>query len=75
MEVQELAEPLAKAGALYTTHMRAEFDAILDAINEPYGVGRHAHAPVVISHLKCAGPSNWVRSTEVLKSLKSVRNG
>ncbi|WP_250471201.1 D-aminoacylase [Caballeronia sp. GAFFF1] len=74
-EVQALAEPLAKAGALYTTHMRTEFDAILDAMDEAYRVGRHARVPVVISHLKCAGPSNWGRSVEVLKSIETVREG
>ncbi|WP_250498994.1 D-aminoacylase [Caballeronia sp. GAWG1-5s-s] len=74
-EVQALAEPLAKAGALYTTHMRTEFDAILDAMEEAYRVGRHARVPVVISHLKCAGPSNWGRSVEVLKSIETVREG
>ncbi|MDR8028051.1 D-aminoacylase [Burkholderia cenocepacia] len=72
-EVMVLAEPLAQAGALYTTHMRTEFDAILDAMDEAYRVGRHAQVPVVISHLKCAGPSNWGRSTEVLASLEGAR--
>lgn len=74
-EVKALAEPLSKAGALYTTHMRTEFDAILDAMDEAYQVGRHARVPVVISHLKCAGPSNWGRSVEVLKSLEASRDG
>ncbi|CEJ96271.1 D-aminoacylase (EC 3.5.1.81) [Caballeronia glathei] len=74
-EVKALAEPLSKAGALYTTHMRTEFDAILDAMDEAYQVGRHARVPVVISHLKCAGPSNWGRSVEVLKSLETSRDG
>ncbi|WP_118180888.1 N-acyl-D-amino-acid deacylase family protein [Paraburkholderia phosphatilytica] len=72
-EVMALAEPLAHAGALYTTHMRTEFDAILDAMDEAYRIGRHARVPVVISHLKCAGPSNWGRSTEVLESLEGAR--
>jgi N-acyl-D-aspartate/D-glutamate deacylase len=72
-EVASLAEPLALAGALYTTHMRTEFDAILDAMNEAYHIGKHARVPVVISHLKCAGPSNWGRSTEVLASLEGAR--
>ncbi|KAF1029971.1 MAG: D-aminoacylase [Burkholderia plantarii] len=72
-EVMALAEPLALAGALYTTHMRTEFDAILEAMEEAYRVGRHARVPVVISHLKCAGPSNWGRSTEVLASLDQAR--
>jgi N-acyl-D-aspartate/D-glutamate deacylase len=72
-EVMSLAEPLAAAGALYTTHMRTEFDAILDAMEEAYQVGRRARFPVLISHLKCAGPSNWGRSVEVLKSLEGAR--
>ncbi|AOJ69961.1 MULTISPECIES: N-acyl-D-amino-acid deacylase family protein [Burkholderia] len=72
-EVMALAEPLANAGAVYTTHMRTEFDAILDAMDEAYRVGRHARVPVVISHLKCAGPSNWGRSGEVLASLEGAR--
>jgi N-acyl-D-aspartate/D-glutamate deacylase len=72
-EVATLAEPLAAAGALYTTHMRTEFDAILDAMDEAYHIGRHARVPVVISHLKCAGPSNWGRSAQVLTSLEGAR--
>ena len=72
-EVLALAEPLAAAGALYTTHMRTEFDAVLDAMDEAYRVGRHARVPVVISHLKCAGPSNWGRGAELLASLEGAR--
>jgi N-acyl-D-aspartate/D-glutamate deacylase len=72
-EVASLAEPLAVAGALYTTHMRTEFDAILEAMDEAYHIGKHARVPVVISHLKCAGPSNWGRSAEVLASLEGAR--
>ncbi|RKP49179.1 N-acyl-D-amino-acid deacylase family protein [Trinickia fusca] len=72
-EVMALAEPLALAGALYTTHMRSEFDAILEAFDEACRIGRHARVPVVISHLKCAGPRNWGRSTEVLASLDRAR--
>jgi N-acyl-D-amino-acid deacylase len=72
-EVLALAEPLAAAGALYTTHLRTEFDAILGAMDEAYRIGRHARVPVVISHLKCAGPANWGRSAEVLASLEGAR--
>ncbi|MGN6804594.1 MAG: N-acyl-D-amino-acid deacylase family protein [Trinickia sp.] len=72
-EVMALAEPLAAAGAIYTTHMRSEFDAILDAFDEACRIGRHARVPVVISHLKCAGPRNWGRSKEVLASFDSAR--
>jgi N-acyl-D-amino-acid deacylase len=69
-EVSALAQPLAAAGAIYTSHMRSETDAILDAMNEAFAIGRLSHVPTVISHLKCAGIDNWGRSTEVLDALE-----
>ena len=69
-EVMALAEPLAESGAIYATHMRTEFAAILDAMDEAFRIGRHARVPVAISHLKCAGPENWGRSGEVLEALE-----
>jgi len=72
-EVLKLAEPLAAAGALYVTHMRTEADAILDAMREAFTIGRLSRVPVIVSHLKCAGISNWGRSGEVLQALESAR--
>jgi len=71
-EVQALAKELDAHGALYTTHLRTEFDAILEAMQEAYDVGAHARVPVIISHLKCAGAGNWGRSREVLASLDTA---
>jgi N-acyl-D-aspartate/D-glutamate deacylase len=59
-EVVALAEPLAQAGAIYTTHMRTEADAILDAMHEAFEVARLSNVPVIVSHLKCAGVANWI---------------
>jgi len=72
-EILALAEPLAKAGALYTTHLRSETAAILDAMDEAFRIGRGSAVPVVISHLKCAGVDNWGRSGEVLDALDRAR--
>ncbi len=72
-EVLALAEPLADAHALYVTHMRTETEAILDAMEETFTIGRQSRVPVVISHLKCAGIPNWGRSEEVLHALDSAR--
>jgi N-acyl-D-amino-acid deacylase len=72
-EVLALAEPLARAGAVYATHMRTESEAILDAMNEAFTVGRMHRVPVVVSHLKCAGIANWGRSGEVLQALETAR--
>lgn len=72
-EVVALAEPLAAAGAIYATHLRTEANAVLEAMDEAFRIGRASRVPVVISHLKCAGIDNWGRSAEVLGLLESAR--
>ncbi len=71
-EVLELARLLAAAGAVYATHMRTEANAILDAMQEAFIVGRARSVPVIVSHLKCAGIDNWGRSHEVLQALEAA---
>jgi N-acyl-D-aspartate/D-glutamate deacylase len=72
-EVLSLAEPLAEAGGVYTTHLRTETEAILDAMSEAFEIGRLSRVPVIVSHLKCAGIDNWGRSGEVLHALDNAR--
>jgi N-acyl-D-amino-acid deacylase len=72
-EVMRLAEPLFEAGGIYTTHMRTEGHAILDAMEEAFKIGRHANSPVLISHVKCAGVDTWGRSHEVIECLDRER--
>jgi N-acyl-D-amino-acid deacylase len=74
-EVLKLAQPLASAGAIYVTHMRTEGNAILDAMDEAFAIGRASRVPVIVSHLKCAGVANWGRSGEVLQALDAARAG
>jgi N-acyl-D-aspartate/D-glutamate deacylase len=73
-EVLRLAELLGPAGAVYTTHMRTEAEAILDAMQEAFDVGRAHRVPVIVSHLKCAGIDNWGRSREVLEAFDAARS-
>jgi N-acyl-D-amino-acid deacylase len=72
-EVMGLVEPLGEVGAVYTTHLRTEFAAILEAMDEAFRIGRSARVPVVVSHLKCAGVENWGRSSEVLGALEHAQ--
>lgn len=72
-EVMSLAQPLGAAGAVYTTHMRSEGQAILAAMEEAFQTGLSSGAPVIISHCKCAGVENWGRSGEVLGALDRAR--
>lgn len=72
-EVMVLAEELAAEKGIYTTHLRSEFDPILEALDEAFRIGRHGKVPVVISHHKCAGVKNWGRTVETLKLFDNVR--
>ncbi len=73
-EVKQLAQELNAAGGVYTTHLRTEFDEIISALDEAFEIGEHAQAPVIVSHLKCAGAGNWGRSGEVLKKIEQAAN-
>jgi N-acyl-D-aspartate/D-glutamate deacylase len=65
-EVVALAEIVAEKGGVYTTHMRDEYDRVVDSLEETFDTARRAKVPVVISHHKCAQPENWGRSKETL---------
>jgi len=66
LELIPLVREVASAGGIYVTHMRTEMEEILAAIDEVALTARHAGAPLVISHHKCAGRLNWGRSRETL---------
>ncbi|MCF6434798.1 D-aminoacylase [Pseudoalteromonas sp. MMG022] len=72
-EVSELLQCLVPYKGIYTTHLRTEFDGILDAMDEAFTSARSAQVPLVISHLKCAGKSNWGRAQQVLAHLQEQR--
>ena len=71
-EVLRLAELLPQVGGIYTTHMRSEAAAVLQAMQEAFDIGQHCKVPIIISHLKCAGVDNWGRSGQLLKLLDSA---
>ncbi|BDH47331.1 D-aminoacylase [Salmonella enterica subsp. enterica serovar Choleraesuis] len=72
-EVMALAEELADGQGVYTTHLRSEFEPILEALDEAFRIGRHAQVPVVVSHHKCAGAKNWGRTKETLAFFDQMR--
>lgn len=74
-EVVALARVAAAHGGVYTSHIRDEYDGVLDAINEACDAARDAQVPVVLSHHKCAGPANWGRSSETLALVTQRRAG
>jgi N-acyl-D-amino-acid deacylase len=72
-EIAALAALLKPAGAIHTTHMRDEGEAIIPAMEEAFAIGRSAEVPVVISHFKVSGKANHGRSTETLAKFEAER--
>jgi dihydroorotase/N-acyl-D-amino-acid deacylase len=72
-ELVALAEPAARAGGIYATHMRSEGDAVLEAIDEAAQIGREAHIPVEIWHLKVAGKANWGKMPQIVARIDALR--
>jgi N-acyl-D-amino-acid deacylase len=72
-ELIALASEGAKLGGIYATHMRSEGDAIIPAIDEAIRIGREAHVPVEIWHLKAAGRQNWNRMPEIVAHIEQAR--
>jgi dihydroorotase/N-acyl-D-amino-acid deacylase len=72
-ELISLASEASKFGGIYATHMRNESDAVLPAIDEALRIGREAHIPVEIWHIKVAGKENWGRMPEVVAKINTAR--
>jgi N-acyl-D-amino-acid deacylase len=72
-EVVELARPLAAAGAIYASHIRAEGELLWDAVDEAIEIGRRARVPAHISHLKLETEFVWGMTDELLSRLHASR--
>src|SRR5512141_1307802 len=72
-ELIALATEAAKYGGVYATHMRSEGDQVLDALDEAIRIGREAHIPVEIWHIKAAGKQNWGRMKEIVAKVRQAR--
>ena len=71
-EVAAVASRFAELGGVYATHMRDEFEGVLNSIDETLKTAAAAHIPVVVSHHKCAGPANWGRTCETVPRLEEA---
>ena len=72
-ELIALATEAGKSGGIYASHMRNESDSVLEAIDEALRIGREAHIPVEIWHIKVAGKNNWGRMPQVVAKINAAR--
>ncbi len=72
-EVITLARVAAQENGIYASHIRNEFELIIEAIEEAITIGREAGLPVQISHLKVADNTMWGDSVIILGMIEDAR--
>jgi dihydroorotase/N-acyl-D-amino-acid deacylase len=72
-ELIALAAEAGRLGGIYSTHMRSEQTGIMQALDETIRIGREAHVPVEIWHLKTAGKPMWGKMKEVVAKIEAAR--
>lgn len=72
-EVIALAKVAAAQGGIYASHIRNEFELLIEAIEEAITIGREANIPVQISHLKVADNTMWGDSVIILGMIEDAR--
>jgi len=72
-ELIALASAASQFGGIYATHMRDEGDLVLDAVDEAAEIGKQAHIPVEVWHLKAAGKENWGRMPQIVERIDKFR--
>ncbi|MGB7024331.1 MAG: amidohydrolase family protein [Candidatus Acidiferrales bacterium] len=72
-ELVALASVASQYGGIYATHMRSEGQAEMEAIGEAIRIGRDAHLPVEIFHMKVSGETRWGSMAKVVAKIAAAR--
>ncbi len=72
-EIVALAAVAARAGGIYTSHLREEGLQLLPAVTEAIAIGRAAKIPVVLTHHKVVGQPSWGASVQTLRLVDEAR--
>src|SRR5579859_3623121 len=73
-ELIELAKVAAQYGGIYASHMRSEGQSEIAAIQEALRIGREAHLPDEIFHLKVSGKGRAGGMTKVAAMIQAARD-
>jgi N-acyl-D-aspartate/D-glutamate deacylase len=72
-ELIALARVAARHDGFYASHIREEGPGVLTAIEEALTIGREAHLPVHISHLKANGRKAWGKAADEIALIAQAR--
>jgi len=73
-ELIALAQVASQYGGIYASHMRSEGSTEMAALDEAIQIGREAHLPVEIFHLKVSGKSRWGTMPRVVAKIQAARD-
>lgn len=73
-EVVAMARAAKNWGGVYDTHMRSESSDLVKAVEETIEIGRQTGIPLMISHIKCLGPSAWGTSDLIIDMVHKAQN-
>jgi N-acyl-D-amino-acid deacylase len=73
-ELIELAKVAGQYGGIYASHMRSEGQSETAAIEEALRIGREAHLPVEIFHLKVIGKPRWGSMPKIVGMIQAARD-
>jgi len=73
-ELIELAKVAAQYGGIYASHMRSEGQSEVAAVDEALRIGKEAHLPVEIFHLKVIGKSRWGSMPKIVGMIQAARD-
>ncbi|MEO6260140.1 MAG: D-aminoacylase [Thermoanaerobaculia bacterium] len=71
-ELIAMSKIVGRHGGGYWTHLRSESDGMAAALEEAFRIGREAHVPVNIFHLKTGGPMKG-RMAEVIAIIERAQ--
>ncbi|HEX9500288.1 MAG TPA: amidohydrolase family protein, partial [Thermoanaerobaculia bacterium] len=72
-EIINMSKVAAKYGGVYFSHIRDEGDKIDSALDEIFRIGREAHIPINVWHMKVGGRANWGRMPHVIDRVNAAR--
>lgn len=72
-ELIALARVAGAAGGMYISHIRDEADKTFAALEEAIQIGREAHLPVQISHIKLGSVAVWRRAPDAVALINKAR--
>lgn len=72
-ELERLCKVTARAGKIYTSHIRSYFSGLVDAVDEQLELARRTGVRLQISHLQAVGAANWPLQQVAIEHIEQAR--